>query len=206
MSRKNQDAGLAIVKATQGVTKGQSIFVAAVAKWTDTYEGLMLDLDTRIASKKRQFDDIDLQYEQSNKARKIEVDHDVKEYGYSAACDILERRGEVPISRAELDKLRANLAAAETQRVQEVKAVAQHEKETAKRSHGYMERQLKLQNDVQNAALVASNKQHEQHITVLKAQIQSQQSEIAKQRELTASVADASRPAPQGHPQYIPSK
>ena len=197
-SSSTKDDMLNLTKSVNSLKKTQETFGKSVENMNQLLRDYFEDLELRIATKKRERQDLEEEYARLTKSAKIEIDQDLKAYGYDAAKKILSERKEVPICAEELKKLQEDLRVARS----ELKAAVDEAVKAAnERSSRHLAHELKtreLEYSAKSANTDAALKQKDSEISVLQRTISDLRSEIEKQRALTEAVASASRP------QYVP--
>jgi len=200
MSRGTASDSLALAKAITAFNTKSGAFVKAAESVTEAFESIknfgadkVAEYEEHISAKRKEFDTVSQDLSHQSKKRKLESDLEFEKDEYDAACSVLKKRKEVPISAVELASLKNAVAAADAAH----KAVLDKAISDAKRSEqGAVKAATTNQSLVHKAEIAeitAASKQKEAEVATLKQQILQQQKEIAEQRALTKSVAEAGR-------------
>lgn len=161
----------------------------------------MEDLELKTTAKRKAMVELDEDYESKKKTKRIELDQEIRAYGYQEALKIIKEHKEVAISEADLAKLNKELQELQElkqNRATEMAEVLRQEKEKYEKEMKTFQTTSDLRHQTEVDTQAATIKQLQNHIQVLEKQTQSLQQDIEKQRELTKNVAESSRP------QYYP--
>jgi len=182
---------LELAAALSAITTKCDGWVKAIEDFNVLRRDILSNVETELQTKKRQRDELDQEYEQVKRAKKIDMEQELAEFGYSAAVRLLQQRQERPISCVELDQLREKVATLEKQSADELKQAVEAERASCVKSMTFERNTLKLQHEKETSQLTAQGES-------LKAQLESCRAEVAKaetrldaQRELTKQVAEA---------------
>lgn len=198
-SQDDASDSLALTKAIIAIKKQQESFEKAAMDCRKLVDEHFSDLELKTSAKRKAMEELDEQFEQTKRSKKIDLDNVLKEYGYSEAVKTLQARSEVPISSADLAKLKTDLEFYKKDHSQQLAEVAKSEKDKYEKEMKNYQTVSDLKHQTDLAQKESSIKQLKDHIAVLDNQIKSLQQDVDKQRELTKSVSEASRP------QYYPS-
>lgn len=185
-----EDPQYALAKAVQQMNQKQEAFLAGV----EALRGLSTDMELRYASKRKQLEEVDEELLQKQKTRRFELELALKEEGYQRAVQILKDRGELALPTKDWTQLREEHEVLKRDKAKEVLAVVTSEREKWLLEKKQLEEMSKLRHDAENAKHVAELEQFKTHIKVLQEQIKDLKSDADKQRDLTRSLAEASRP------------
>ena len=100
---------LQLAKAIQSITKQQAGFEKSVEKCQELITERFNDIEMKLTAKKKELEELEKQYEQQEKYKKLEVDLEVKEHGYQHALKMLTGRNEVPVNEEEFKHLQESL-------------------------------------------------------------------------------------------------
>jgi len=137
-------------------------------------------------------------FERQRKARRIDLDQEIKAYGYVKATELVQARNEVTIDSEKLQELRDELREAKSDHKEEVESAVKKEKEKAQRQLGHIQQTTKLQQEAAVAKVQAQLEQKNDQIEVLNQTIRGLKEELVAARELVGRVADSQR-APAVH-------
>jgi hypothetical protein len=185
---------LALTKSILGIKKQQDSFEKSVTELKKIIEEQLGDLELKTNAKRKQMDELDEEFELRKKSRKIELDQDLKAYGYSEAIKLIQDKKEVTIALDDLNKLKSELDLHKRDHSQQLADVSKIEREKYERELQIFKTTSDLQHKTEVAKMTSQVQQLQDHIKVLDKQIQSLQQDVEKQRELTRDVANASKP------------
>jgi hypothetical protein len=186
----SDDPRFLLTKAVQQMNQRQEAFLNGV----EAFKSISNDLEMRFSSKRKQLEDLDEEYEQHQKTKKFELEQAIREEGYKHAIQILSERDEEPIAKTSLTKLKQDFELLQKQKSQEIAAAAESEKAKYIADKKQLEEMSRLKHEAENAKHVAELEQYKMHIKVLQEQIADLKKDADKQRDLTKSLAEASRP------------
>ena len=200
MSRGTASDSLALSKAITAFNTKSGAFVKAAESVTEAFSEIknfgadkVAEYEEQISAKRKEFDTVSQDLEHQSKKRKLDSDLEFEKSEYEAAKKVLCKHKEVPIAEAELATLQQAVAAADAAH----KAALDKALSDAKKSElGAVKAATTNQSLVHKAEIAeitAASKQKEAEVATLKQQILQQQKEIAEQRALTKSVAEAGR-------------
>ena len=182
-----------LAKSVSQIAGAQNSFLVAVEAFNGITSDSVADLQRQIDVAQSEHAEQCLSQEQGLKKRKVEFDLELQEYKRKAAIDVLAETGHIPVLSEDLANLRGQLAQAEDQRANDLNAL---EKKLKSEGHAALAAAVKAQameNKASSAVLEATSSQSAKEVTALKEQIAEQRDEIKLQRELTKSVAEASK-------------
>lgn len=142
--------------------------------------------------------DMEEDFQRQSKARRIDLEQELKSFGYGKAKDILAERDEIAIEVVKLNQLKAQLQEAQRDHKEELESAVRREKERAQRHLASFEKTTKLQQEAAVAKVQAQLEQKDEQIKVLERTIRDQKEEMVAARELVGRVADSQR-APAVH-------
>lgn len=174
----------------------QEQFMKAVSTLNEYTTDKLNELDLLIHSKKEDLTTLENDFNRVKKDKEIEVTQFLDEFKYEGAKQILEKCDEVPINADKLDSLNMRVKELETdinKKVSEAVAVA---KAAADKELKNSTNNLEMAHKAETADLGAEVKQQQLQIKSLNAVIDNLKFELAEQRKLTQSVAEAARMAP----------
>jgi hypothetical protein len=193
-----ENDSLALTKSIINIKKQQESFEKSVNECKKLIEDHLEDLELKTTAKRKAMVELDEDYESKKKTKRIELDQEIRAYGYQEALKIIKEHKEVAISEADLAKLNKELQELKQNRATEMAEVLRQEKEKYEKEMKTFQTTSDLRHQTEVATQAATIKQLQNHIQVLEKQTQSLQQDIEKQRELTKNVAESSRP------QYYP--
>lgn len=188
-----ESSRLQLARAISAMTASAEQFTHAVEEYKTFTATSISDVDQRIAAAQLEYNDRERDFETKYKKRKVDLDLEFQENARKAALEILAKTSEVPIEQDELNLLRKKTAEAEAELKAAVNAA------TAK-VYAELEKRLKevakekeLEHKANIADINAQNQQLAKQVDSLRQTIAEQREEIAAQRKLTQSVAEASK-------------
>lgn len=193
---------MSLTKAIQSVTKNQDSFSKSVTKLSQLLEETLSDLETKLSQKNKEIEELSLKYQQEEKNRKIEVDQQIKEYGYESVKSLLAERKEISVREDEYKKLMDDFTQLKASKEKEIKDTILHERKKNEQYNENLKKTLELQKQAEVAQVQARLETQTQHIEVLKSTIKDLKSDLDEQRKLTKDVAQASvKQMPMFYPQ-----
>ena len=200
MSRSTASDSLALSKAIAAFNTKSGAFVKAAESVTEAFSEIknfgadrVTEYEEQISAKRKEFDIVSQDLEHQSKKRRLDSDLQFEKNEYEAAGAVLKKRTEVPISEVELASLKTAVAASEsTHKVELDKAITDAKRAELAAVKAATTNQG-LVHKAEIAEISAASKQKEAEVATLKQQILQQQKEIAEQRALTKSVAEAGR-------------
>jgi hypothetical protein len=193
---KEKSDRLVLAEAISKFTKKQADFLDAYEDIKSYKNDLFRDLDTEIETKRKELDELSVAYAKEDANQRIDCDISFKQYKYDTALDVLTDRAEEPISIAELASLREELAELKSIFKKSIEEAISKEKAHGEKSLHSAINACKLQNQAEVAEIKAMSKQKQEEVISLLRSLETLKSEIAEQRKLTQSVAEAGRAAP----------
>lgn len=185
---------LELSKAINTLVTKQDAFTKAYENLQNFSQETLKNLDLEIEAKNTELKELELDAENTKKNLKIETDQYIAEYRYEAAKKILEERNEMAIDVDEYEKLKDEV---DTMKETHTREISEMKQSMSNRHRSEMERELKtrdLTHQAKEAEVNARVEQQTKEIEVLNRTIENLKMEIAAQRQLTAQVAEASRP------------
>ena len=189
VSKTNESEKLQLARAINNITKSREAFNSAVESFNALEQEHLKDLDLRIEEKHQELKDAEESLSQKRKRGEIDCENDLAEHRRTAAVDFLEATREVPVEAAVLEKLRADLARAQTEFDSAVAQAHSEEKAKGQSQLNAALRQQELTNKAEVATLQAQLDQKEREIEVLHETIRNLRQEVSEQRQLTKDVA-----------------
>lgn len=201
-TKTSGDSNLALTKALQNIVKQQTAFEAAVEKCKELISEDLNDIETRFEAKRKELSDLDTKFSYDEQNRKADLDLRVKEYGYTAAKQLLEERGEVAVSKDLYESLQRDLAELRQSKADEIKQAVADEHARSAQQTEMIKRTLELQKAAEVAKVEAQLETQVNQIELLKDTIKDLKNDLDEQRKLTKDVANASA---NKQPVYLPS-
>lgn len=187
---------LELARAVNGLSQKMEAFTKTTEQLAAFTKDSLVEFDMQIQAKNEELNRLQEENEHTMKRLKTETNLFLAEYRYDGAKKILAERGEVPISSQELADLRANVQRLTSERDKDIEAVVKTEKARAEASLQAQLSNKDLTHRAATAELTATTNQQVKEITSLKETIANLKSEVAEQRKLTESVANAGRQGP----------
>lgn len=194
-SKAEDSTRLQLSKNIASLVAGMEKFTEGVGQLAAFNEETIRDFDMQLDAKKVEFEELEHQFAVELKNKQIETDQTVKEYGYEAAKKTLADRGEVPVASAELEQLRAKVAAADEAQQQAVAGAVAKEKGDAKRGIEAAVNNCKLTHKAELAGLTAAVEQKEHEIKSLRGQMDDYKEQVVRLNETIKEVAASSSKA-----------
>lgn len=197
MSRKSEaNDRLALAKAIANMTSKMDAFTKSVDSMK-TYEREKIEtLDMEIAAKNRELSELDEQTKVHKKNLKIQTDQWLAEYKYEGAMKYLAEIDEMPIKKTEFESLNKELSDLRANYEKDIAAAVKKEKEHSAKALKNAVSNAELKFKAETAVIQATIEQQKKEIMSLQNTIDALKTEIAAQRKLTQSVAEAARAAP----------
>jgi chromosome segregation ATPase len=186
---------LALASAISQIVNKGDAWVRAIDDFKELRQNLDQSLETDMQTKKRQREELDVEYEQCKRAKKIHMEQELSEFGYAAALKLLSERKEVAINEHELQQLRQRLSDLEKRGDTEVKKAVEEEKDRAKKTLAIETKTLQLQHDKEMAQLTSGQESLKQQLQSAKEEIQKAEERLNAQRDLCQKIAEASAKA-----------
>ena len=188
---------VALIKAVGTIKKSIDTFEKSVEECKKLVEEKLEDLELHTSLKRKAIDELEQEYEQKKKSRRIDLEQDIRAFGYTEALKILKERKESPIPEEDLAKLKAELQSIKQDHQNVLNETIAQEKAKHQKEMKHFTETSDLRHQTEMAKREALIHQLQDHIKVLETTIVSQKEDIDKQRELTKSVAESARPQPQ---------
>jgi hypothetical protein len=189
--------GYALTNSIVKISKQMETFPKVVAECKELIEGQLQDIELRTNMKRKAMDALDEEFEQRKKSRRIDLEQDLRAYGYAEALKVIKEHKQTPVPDDELAKLKAELDLLRQDNQQKMDQLLAQERSRYEKDMKTFQITSDLRHETEVAKMEASVKQLQDHIKVLENTIASQKQDIDKQRELTRSVAESARPQPQ---------
>lgn len=197
-SKQLQENSIQLTKAVKSLVKSFETHAKSFDSLQNTIKDIDEDLDLRIESKEKKMKELDEEYERNKKGLKIELDQEIKAYGYEKAVSLLADKKEIPVDVKTYELLKAELKELKETLEDQVKTAVNKVRGESKVQ---LSRELKtkdLEFNAKQAQIEAELKQKDREIDVLQGVIKDLKMDLDKQRDLTGQVAEASKP------QYVP--
>lgn len=197
MSRKSEaNDRLAYAKAIASVAAKMEAMMKAVETMQKYEKEKFETLDMEIAAKNREFSELDEQTKVHKKNLKIQTDQWLAEYKYQGALKYLAEIDEMAIKKTEYEALKKELADLRANYEQDIANAVKKEKEHSTKALKSAVTTAELKFKAETAVIQATIEQQKKEIQSLENTIDGLKVEIAAQRKLTQSVAEAGRAAP----------
>jgi hypothetical protein len=190
-STSDENPKLQLAQAINAIKKNQESFKKSVDSWTTVNDDIFTNLELKLQAKTKELEQLEVDYTNKKRQKKIEIDAEVRESGYAAVQKILEDRKEVAVPIEKWNALNKNyeeLKSSHTKNLQD--AVSEERARNEKDMKA-----LKKQSDLEHATIMAQSNakidQQAQQLKVLEATIQSLKQDIDAQRNLTREIAVA---------------
>jgi uncharacterized protein YegJ (DUF2314 family) len=197
MSRKSESNDrLALAKAITNMSSKMDTFSKAVENMQKYEKEKLETLDMEIAAKNRELSELDERTKVHKKDLKIQTDQWLAEYKYEGAMKFLQEIDEMPIKKSEFEALKKELADLKANYDQDMANAVKKEKEHSAKALKSAVNTAELKFKAETAVIQATIEQQKKEIQSLESTIDGLKVEIAAQRKLTQSVAEAGRAAP----------
>jgi HAMP domain-containing protein len=193
-SRENPK--LLLAKAISQLSAKQDAFVKAVETMEELKKDEIIKYDLEIEAKQHELDELEEKFKHQIKNKQIETDQLLAEYSYEGALKILKERQEIPIGSDEYQHMKEELNHLKSDIKNQIESAIAIEKVESKRAISAAISNSDLKHKAETAVLTATVDQQKKEIETLQKAIDKLNDEIAAQRELTKSVAQAARAAP----------
>lgn len=187
---------LELAKAINGLSQKMEAFGKAAEGLASFTKETLVEFDLEIQAKNEDLARLAEETEHARKRNKTETELFLAEHRYNGAVEILAARQEVPISLSDLNQMKANLTRLTSEREKEIQEIIAREKKSSEASLHSAVAMSDLKNKATTADLTATTNQQIKEIVSLKETIANLKDEVAAQRKLTESVANAGRQAP----------
>ena len=195
VSAEPKNDRLALASAISQIVNKGDAWVRAIEDFKELRQNLDQSLETELQTKKRQREELDVEYDQCKRAKKIHMEQELSEFGYAAALKLLAERKEVAIVESELQQLRQRLSELEKRGDAEVKKAVEEEKERAKKALAIETKTLQLQHEKEMAQLTSNTDSLKQQLQSAKEEIEKAEERLNAQRDLCQKIAEASAKA-----------
>lgn len=182
-----------LIKNIENLASKQDAFIKAVANLETFKKNCLADLDTDIDLKKNELAELEKKYENEVIDGKILVDQRIKKYQYDAAVSILEKHGEVPSLKEDIDDLNKTISQMKVDHLNALTKAVEDEKKNGESALKAAISNMTLKTAADHAELNAKVKQLESQAKTLNDTIFNLQNELKCQRELTKDVAMAGK-------------
>jgi hypothetical protein len=184
---------LILSKNLQNLLTKQEGFIKAVEQLKDFSNESIINLDLEIESKNTELKELTKRFKNEETDGKIQCDQNIQKYKYDAAIAILGEKNEIAIDKSNYDNLKSELSILKLKDKTEIDKLLKKERETGDRKLKYALDNCLLKHKAEHAELTAAVKQRDNQIITLQNSIENLKIEIAAQRELTKSVAEAGK-------------
>ena len=182
---------LELAQAIHALTAHGSKFVEALTAIVAFDEQKLNEIDIKISSKVKEYEDLMRKVEMEYKNEVIATQQRLSEHQLTAATALAQSFNKVIVDKDEFQALLATAKAGEKQYEAQIAQLAAEHKKSHEASVRAIETMAALKEKATHASLVAKTEQQSIEIEVLQRQIKSQAHELAEQRELTKAVAQA---------------
>jgi uncharacterized protein (DUF342 family) len=182
-----------LTKNIENLASKQDAFLKAVAALETFKKESLVDLDTDIELKKNELSELAKKYENEVIDGKTSVDQRIKKYEYDAAVAIIEKQGEIPCFKEDIEAYKTTIAELKAKQDSELKGAVDSERKTAESRLRAVIENTNLKTLAEHAQLSAKVTQLESQVSVSNGVISNLQNELKCQRELTKDVAIAGK-------------
>lgn len=194
---KTENPKLQFVQAITTVKKQMEGFKKSVDQWNTVNDDIFTNLELKLEQKQRELAELDTEFTNTKRQRKIETEQELRELGYAAVAKLLADRKEIAVSEERWQDLNKQFNELRTNHEAKVAAAVAEERAIGEKNIKSLERSLKLEHTATMAQAQARMEQQAQQIKVLEQSIASLKADIEAQRQLTKDIANAAnRPAP----------
>jgi hypothetical protein len=102
---EDRNPQLALAQSITAIRKSQDAFKKAVEQCGTLIDGVFSDIDVKMKTKHTELAELDLEFENRRKQRKIDLDQEIQEQGLAAAKKLLAERGQKAINEEEYGNL-----------------------------------------------------------------------------------------------------
>lgn len=182
-----------LTKQIESLVSKQDAFTKAVQGLENFKKECITDLDTDIELKKKELEELAKKYENDVIDGKTRTDQTLKKYEYEEAVKILEKHGEVPSFKEDIENYKNTIVQLKIEHEAGIKKVIDEEKKNSDSALKAVINNSTLKNAADNAELKARANQLENQVVMLNGTITNLQNELKCQRELTKDVAMAGK-------------
>jgi len=218
MSRKTgvvEEPRVALAKAIDNLAQKEDAFIKASEKLETFSSQVMKDLDIRLDAKKEELGKIETQLElakdqlqvrlkqkeenlmakleQQEEQTLISLENKIAKRKQSAINEFMAESGQAPYKKNKIEKMKQQVETLSTQLDVSVSKARDEEREKAEEHLKAKQLQVELETKATNAKFTAQYEQKDKEISMLDGTIINLREELKNQRELTKSVAQASR-------------
>lgn len=186
---------LLLANAISSINARGDAFIKAIDDFKTLKEDLNQTLENEFQVKKRQREELDGEYEQVKRSKKIELDQDLREHGYQAALKLLADKKQVPIDDSELTALRARIKELEAKNASELKDAITDERTKAAKHLEYEKKTMSLQHEKEVATITSNLESLKQQLLAAREENKEGQRRLERQIVLTEKVADSASKA-----------
>lgn len=186
---KMDTANLELNKLVHKMTTIEQDFIQNVQNFESFKSDSIFTLDAQINDRKRKLLDLQEDYDQEQKRRRIDMDNQILKEKFEAARKFLEDHNYVPLDKEKLAILESTKQVAED----EARKTIEKEKEHSKRAVSEAVKAQGLQHKAEIAELQARVKQQEIQINHLSSILDKREKDVAAQIQLTKDVAESAR-------------
>lgn len=190
---KSDSDTLAFAKAINNLTETQEEFKKALEILDSLKADTLRDIQLELKAKRDELDRLDKEFQIKKKDLEIQVEQELKEFGYEKALELIGENNEVAVEEDEynslvesVDTLKEELQAELTKKVQEAQAEGKKALNAAISTNN-------LVHKAEVATLTAQVEQLTKERKMYETTISNLQADITAQRELTRQVAEASK-------------
>lgn len=188
----NDSDRLQLAQAINNIVNRGDSLLNAINELSSFNKERLVQLDTQIAAKKSEYTDLMTSLENQYKDFEIKLRQKLHESKLDAVREILSALDMTYVTNAEFNRLTTELASAQSKAADDLDKAVSDERVKARQQLEAVQQSLTLSHKADVATLKAQVEQQVKEISVLKDTIQSLKFELAEQRNLTKSVAEAS--------------
>ena len=190
-SSEPKNERLALVSALSAIaTKGDG-WIKSIEDFKAVRQDILTNLENELQTLKRQREESQQEFEQNKRAKKIDLEQEVSEYGYQAALKILGARKETAVLSVELEQLKTRVRDLESQGDTQVRKTIEEERASAAKALTIEKKTLTLEHQKEIASLTSQVESLKQQLTSARAEIEKAETRLDQTRELVRSVADS---------------
>lgn len=182
---------LALATALSSIATKGDAWEKALHDFAELRKTTLANLENELQTFKRQRQEAEEEFEHAKRAKRIDVQQELSEFGYASALKFLTERKEVAIAADELDKLKSRLQSLEASYASEIKKAVDDERAAASRTLASEKRMLQLEHEKSIASLTSQVEALNRQLASAREEIANAERRLEAQRELCKSIAEA---------------
>jgi len=167
-------------------------FLKAVEEFKQLQQTLDHNFQNQMVCKKRELENLEQDYEQQKRQKRITLEQELQEFGLKSAIDILTHHGDVAIPKADWDKLNQKCKELEQDQTSKLAEALTLERDHAAKNLLIEKNTLQLQHEKDVAKLTSQVEAQQKQLDMAKDELKKAETRLEAERNLCQKIAESS--------------